>query len=158
MAFELSINEIELLNAYECLAAHEQKELKEYLRYLLCKQYRREVMMAVFNNHLMNNLFNSLLHIIDGKELDINLVARRVYQMKEFYFGTFQKVHYKYCEVVENLDSNETVREIGRTAFENIERAINSGNETKIRMEILNFYQEYSLLSQKKDARKIIAV
>lgn len=158
MALELSSNEIELLNAYQCLAVHGQKELKEYLRYLLCKQYRREVMAAIFNNNLLENLLHSLLHIIESREMDVDLVARRVYQLKELYFSTFQKVHGKYSEIVENLDSNEAVRETGRNAFENIERAINSGNETRIRLEILEFYQEYRLLSQKKDARKIIAV
>ena len=158
MAFELSMNEIELLNSYQCLSSHGQKELKEYMRYLLCKQYRREVMASVFNNNLMGNLVHSLLHIIEGKELDIELVTRRFYQMKELYYSSFQKVHHKFSEVVEDLDSNEIVRETGRHAFENIEQAINSGNETRIRMEILDFYQQYMLLSQKKDARKIIAV
>jgi hypothetical protein len=158
MALELSMNEIELLNSYLCLSSHGQKELKEYMRYLLCKQYRREVMASVFNNNLMGNLLHSLLHIIEGRELDIELISRRVCQMKELYYSSFQKVHYKFSEVVEDLDSNETVRETGRQAFENIERAINSGNESRIRTEILDFYQQYMLLSQKKDSRKIIAV
>lgn len=157
MAFDLSSNEVELLNAYQCLNFSRQKELKDYLRYLLCKQYRREVMVAVFQNNLFTNLFHSLFQIIEGDEFDIILVSKRIHQMKELYFGIFQKIHYHYSEVVENLDSNETVREFGEN-FDNIEIAINNGNETIIRMEIIEFYQQYMILSQKKDARKIVAV
>ncbi len=157
MAFDLSSNEVELLNAYQCLDFSRQKELKEYLRYLLCKQYRREVMVAVFQNNLFHNLFHSLLHILEGEEFDINLVSKRIYQMRELYFGVFQKIHFHYSEVVENLDSNETVREFGKT-FDNIETALYNGNETTIRLEIIEFYQQYMILSQKKDARKIVAV
>ena len=158
MTLELTSNEVELLNAYQCLTSQGQKEYKEYLRYLLCKQYRREVMAAIFNNKMMDNLLRGLVHIIEGREIDIYLVARRVKQIKEIYYSTFQKVHLKYCEIVDNLDSNETVRETGRHAFENIEPALQIGNEDLIRMEVLEFYQDYKLLSRNNDARKIIAV
>ncbi|NLF45101.1 MAG: hypothetical protein GX581_03400 [Syntrophomonadaceae bacterium] len=158
MALELTSNEVELLNAYQCLTTQGQKEIKEYLRYQLCKQYRREVMGSIFNNKLMDNLLRGLVRIIEGRELDVELVTRRIKQIKELYYSTFQKVHFKYSEVVDNLDSNEIVRETGRHAFENIEQALQSGNEDLIRLEVREFYQDYIVLSRNNDARKIIAV
>jgi hypothetical protein len=157
VTFDLSSNEVELLNAYQLLTSGGQRELKDFLRYLLCKQYRREVMAAVFNNNLLSNLFHSLLHIIEGDEFDINLVSKRIRQIKDLYYALFQKVHFRYNEVVENLDSNEAVREFGK-AFDNLERALCTGNETIIRMEVIEFYQQYLCFSQKKENRKIVAV
>lgn len=157
MTFDLSFNEIELLNAYQCLTSSKQRELKDYLRYQLCKQYRREALAAVFSNNLLQNLFHSLLHIIEAEELDAVLVAKRVRQMKDLYYALFNKIHFRYSELVEHLDSNETVREFGKS-FENVERALDTGNEKLIRLEVLDLYQQYLFLAQEKENRKIIAV
>ena len=106
----------------------------------------------------MDNLLRGLVRIIEGRELDVELVTRRIKQIKELYYSTFQKVHFKYSEVVDNLDSNEIVRETGRHAFENIEQAHQSGDEELLRMEVREFYQDYKVLSRNNDSRKIIAV
>ena len=78
MALELTSNEVELLNAYQCLTTQGQKEIKEYLRYQLCKQYRREVMGSIFNNKLMEYMLRGLVHIIESSELDLELVERMI--------------------------------------------------------------------------------
>ncbi|MEN6350097.1 MAG: hypothetical protein ABFD08_11960 [Syntrophomonas sp.] len=158
MTGDISVNEVELLNAYQILGPVGQKGLKDYLRYLLYKQYKREVIAAVFHNKLLHNLFHSLLHIVEKDDFDIQHVAKRIRQIKELYYGLFEQVHQRYSEVVEDLDSSEVVREFARTGFENIEKAICGEKITIIRFEIIDFYQGYHKLSQKKDSRNIVAV
>lgn len=155
---EITANEIELLNAYYLLGPNAQKELKDYLRYQLCKQYKKEVMLAVFNNQLIHSLLHSLLHMVERDEFDINQVQKRLQQIRELYFGIFEHVHCKYSEHVEELDSNETVKDFGKTSFESIDLACRSGNHIAIRLEIVEFYEGYNKLARKKDARKIVAV
>ncbi|MDD2621053.1 MAG: hypothetical protein PHC92_10345 [Syntrophomonadaceae bacterium] len=158
MTVDITLNEVELLNAYQILGPASQKGLKDYMRYLLYKQYKREVMVAVFNNKLLHNLFHSLLHIVEKDDFDLQQVEKRVKQIKELYYGLFGQVHGRYNEVVNDLDSSEVVREFGRNGFETIEKAILSGNQTIIRFEIIDFFQGYNKLSQKKDVRNIVAV
>ncbi len=158
MANEISVNEVELLNAYAVLGCPAQRELKDYIRYLLTKQYKKEVMVSVFHNKLLQNLFHSLLHIIEKDDFDIFQAQKRILQIKELYYGIFEQVHIRYSELVEDLDSNEIVREFGRNSFENIQQAFLAESRSEIRYEILDFYQEFMKLSKKKDARQIIAV
>lgn len=158
MFADMTANEVEFLNMLQILSASGQKELKDYLRYLLMKQYRREVMVAVFQNKLLANLFHSLMFLVERDDFDYAQVYKRVKQIKELYYGIFEQVHNRYLEVIEDLDSNEVVREFGRSSFDNLERAFNQGNPSLIRMEIIGFYQEYNNLGKKKDARQIIAV
>ena len=78
--------------------------------------------------------------------------------MQEIYFGIFEKIHTKYSELIDGLDSFEAVRDFGRLSFDNINRACSSGNQLLIRMEINEFYEGYYKYAQKKEARKIFAV
>ncbi|MGR6835783.1 hypothetical protein [Syntrophomonas erecta] len=158
MLGDISASEIELLNSYQILGPGLQRELKEYTRYLLTRQYRRESMVAVFHNRLINNLFHSLLYMVEKDDFDFQQVRRRVMQIKELYYGIFEQVHTRYSELVEDLDSNEIVREFGRNSFENLEGALKSSNHNLIRMEVIEFYQEFGKLAKKKDARQIVAV
>lgn len=155
---DITANEIDLLNAYSLLGSAGQRELDDYIRYLLCKQYKKEIMVAVFHNQLLHSLLHSLLYLVERDEFDIKQVEKRVKQINELYFGIFEKVHIKYSEHVAELDSNEMVKEFGKNSFENIERACNSGNRIVIRLEIIEFYEGYNKLARKKDARKIVAV
>lgn len=155
---ELTANDIELLNACQLLGVTGQRELSEYLRYLLCKQYRHEVMVAVFQNQLIHNLFHSILHLIQRDEFDISHLSKRVKQIRELYFGIFEQVHAKYSEQVENLDSNELVKEFGKSSFDNIERALITEDRLLIKLEIVDFYEQYKNLSTNRHARRIVAV
>jgi hypothetical protein len=155
---DITVNEVEILNAYQLLSPASRREFRDYVRYLLCKQYKREVMAAVFNNKLLHNLFLSLLHLLEKEELNLEQVAKRVLQIKELYYAIFEQVHCKYSELVEDLDSNEVVKEFARNSFANLDRAIRSKNPDLIRYEIINFHQEFNKLSKKKDARNIVAV
>lgn len=158
MVGDITANEVELLNAYHLLTPSYRRELKDYMRYLLCKQYKREVMVAVFNNKLLHNLFLSLMHTVEKDEIDLEQVAKRIFQIKELYYAIFEQVHCKYSEHVEDLDSNELVKDFARNSFANLDRAIRSKNQDLVRYEIINFYQEFNKLSKKKDARNIVAV
>lgn len=158
MVGEISNQEVELLNLYAKLGSVGRKELKEYLNYLLTKQYRKEVMASVFNNKLMQNLLHSLMHIVEKDDFDISQVNKRILQIRELYYGVFEQIHICYAELVEDLDSNEIVREFGRNSFENLNIALLSENQNQIRFEVVNFHQEFINLSKKKDARQIIAV
>ena len=155
---DLSYNEVELLNTYSILGHTAQKELNDYLRYLLCKQYKKESLVAVFNNQLIHSLLHSILHIVERDEFDISQVEKRAEQIREIYFGIFEQIHYKYSEHIEELDSNEMVKDFGRNSFENIRRACCSGNRITIRLEVVDFYESFNKLARKKDARKIVAV
>lgn len=155
---ELSSNEVELLNAYSILGYTAQKELKDYLRYLLCKQYKKEIMVAVFSNQLIHSLLHSLLHIVERDEFDICQVEKRAEQIREIYFGIFEQVHCKYLEHIEELDSNEIVKDFGSNSFEHIRQACRTGNRITIRLEIVDFCESFNKLARKKDARKIVAV
>ena len=155
---DLASNEVELLNAYSILGHTAHKELNDYLRYLLCKQYKKESMVAVFNIQLIHSLLHSILHIVERDEFDISQVEKRAEQIREIYFGIFEQIHYKYSEHIEELDSNEMVKDFGRNSFENIRRACRSGNRITIRLEVVDFCESFNKLARKKDARKIVAV
>lgn len=158
MLADMTAYEIDILNMLHILSPTAQRELNDYLRYLLTKQYRREVMVAVFQNKLLANLFHSLMFMVERDDFDVEQVHKRIRQIKELYYGIFDQVHNRYANVVEDLDSNEVVREFGRISFENLEQAFHQENLTLIRMETINFYQEFNRLAKKKDARQIIAV
>jgi hypothetical protein len=155
---DITVNEVELLNAYQVLGPSGQKGLKDYLRYLLYKQYKREAMAAVFHNKLLHNLFHSLLHLVERDDFDLMQIEKRVKQIKELYYGIFEQVHNRFAEVIDDLDSCEVIKEFGQNSFENIDKAIRSGNHIMIRFEIIDFHQSFCRLSQKRDARNIVAV
>lgn len=155
---DFTTNEIELLNAYTILSSTGKRELKDYLRYLLCKQYKKELMTSVFHNQLIHNLLHSLLHLVEKDDFEIEQVEKRSKQVFELYFGIFEQIHNKYSELIDELDSNELVKEFGKNGLENIERAMHSENRVLIRLEIIEFYEGYNKLAKKKDARKFVAV
>jgi hypothetical protein len=154
----ISIDEIELLNAYNYLNSNCKNHLKDYMRYLLCKQYRREVTEGVFHNQLLQNLLHGLLYIVERDDFDVHQVRKRVKHIKELYYGIFEQIHYRYIQVVSDLDTNETVREFGKNSFDNLERVLNGNDINSIRMEIIDFFQEYTKLAKKHYSRKIVAV
>jgi hypothetical protein len=155
---DISTGEIELLNAFSNLNSSAQNELKDYLKYLLCKQYKKELMSAIFHNQLLNSLLQSLLHIVERDEFQIQQIEKRLSQIKELYFGIFEKTYIKYSELVDCLDSYELVKDFGNNSFNNIDRACKCSNHSLIRLEIVEFYEGYYKFAQKKDARKIMAV
>jgi hypothetical protein len=155
---DLTTDEIELLNAYSKLGTSGQRELSEYLRYLLCKQYKRDVMVAVFHNQLMHSLLHSLLHLVERDDFEVKQVDKRVQQLRDLYFGLFEDVHYQYSEIITDLDSNELVKDFGTCSFNHIQRAIDLEDRSLIRMEIVEFYEGYLRLSKRDDCRKIVAV
>ncbi len=158
MLESMSYRELELLNAYELLGSHARSDLKDYLTYLLSKQYRREVMMSVFNNRLLMNLVANLAMNSQREEIQIDYLERRIMQIRELYFGIFEEVHRRYSDVVDNLDSNETVKDFGRSSFDNLERALRTGNLDIIRSEIQDFCQQFMNLAGKKDNRRLVAI
>jgi hypothetical protein len=95
---------------------------------------------------------------VERDDFDIGPLQKRISQIKELYYAIFEQVHNRYLEVVDDLDSNEVVREFGRISFENLEEVLKQGNPTVIRREVINFQQEYNKLGKKKDARQIVAV
>lgn len=155
---DITANEIELLNSYALLGSAGQRELNDYMRYLLCKQYKKELMTAVFHNQLLHSLLHSVLHLVERDEFDISQAEKRIKQISDLYFGIFEQVHNKFSEHIIELDSNEMVKEFGKDGFYNIHRACQSGNRSLIRLEIVEFYEGYNKLARKKDARKIVAV
>lgn len=148
----------ELITNYQKLTPAAQRELQDYLRYLLCKQYKRDVMVAVFHNKLLNNLLHGLLHLIEREEIDLEQIKRRILQIKELYYGLFEKVHNRYAELIGDLDSNETVKEFGRNGFANLEQAVRSQSQSRIKTEIIEFYQGFDSLSRHRGMCKIVAV
>ena len=64
-------------------------------------------------------------------------------QIKELYYALFEKVHNNYAELIEDLDSNEAVKEFGRNGFANLEQAISSKHISRIKMEVIEFYQGF---------------
>ena len=53
---DIEKSDIELLNAFSNLNSSAQKDFKDYMRYLLTKQYKRELMVAIFHNGLLHSL------------------------------------------------------------------------------------------------------
>jgi hypothetical protein len=155
---EISIRDLELLNAYSLLRPSAQGDFLDYMHYLLSKQYRTEVMAAIFNNRMLNKLIDDLVTMADIEGIEIDLIKRRVIQIRELYFGVFEQVHARYCEVVENLDSNEVVKDFGRISFDNLFRALKTEDRKLIKTEVLEFYEQYASLSRKKDARRLVAI
>lgn len=155
---DMTANDIELLNAFTMLSPSAQKELKDYLRYLLCKQYKKELMSSIFHNELINSLVHSLLHSIERDEFNVQQIEKRIIQINEIYFAIFEQVYNKYSEVVEDLDSHELVKEFGKNSLENIQRACCLGDRDLVRLEIIDYCESYNKLAKKKDARRIVAV
>ena len=158
MLEDLSWDEVELLNAYHVLGHSGKKELNDYLRYLLIKQYKKELVVSIFNNKLMQSLLHRLLHTVEREDFDISQIEKRVLQFKEIYFGTFEQVHCKYTELISDLDSYEVIKDFGKNSFENIMHSCSSGNRNTIRFEIIELEENFNKLARKKDARKIVAV
>jgi len=155
---QLTANEIELLNSFLLLSSSSQKELKDYMRYLLCKQYKKDVMASIFNNQLLHTLIHSLLHLVERDDFDLGQVEKRMKQIHELYFGLFEQVHHRYAEIITDLDSHEMVKDFGKSNCDNINRACKTGNRALVRAEVVEFYEGYIKLAKKKDARKIVAV
>jgi len=155
---DVSERELELLNGYSLLRSSAQSDFLDYMRYLLSKQYRKEVMAAIFNNRMLNNLIDDLVTMVDMEEIEVEHITKRVLQIRELYFGVFEQVHGRYCEVVENLDSNEVVKDFGRISFDNLLRALKTRDRKIVKTEVLDFYQQYYKLSRKKDARRLVAI
>jgi len=158
MYSDIEKSDIELLNAFSNLSASAQKDFRDYVRYLLTKQYKRELMVAIFNNGLLHSLIQSLLHIVEREEFQITQIENRMKQISELYFGIFEKVHCKYMALIDELDSSELVKDFGRNSFDNINRACMSDNRMLIRMEIAEFHEGYYKFAHKKEARNIVAV
>jgi 23S rRNA C2498 (ribose-2'-O)-methylase RlmM len=155
---DITAGDIEIINMLDLLTPSGKREVREYTRYVLTKQYRREVMVAIFQNKLLANLLHSIVFLVERDDFDIGPLQKRISQIKELYYAIFEQVHNRYLEVVDDLDSNEVVREFGRISFENLEEVLKQGNPTVIRREVINFQQEYNKLGKKKDARQIVAV
>lgn len=158
MFADITAGDIEIINMLDLLTPSGKREVREYTRYVLTKQYRREVMVAIFQNKLLANLLHSIVFLVERDDFDIDPLQKRISQIKELYYAIFEQVHNRYLEVVDDLDSNEVVREFGRISFENLEEVLKQGNPTVIRREVINFQQEYNKLGKKKDARQIVAV
>ncbi|MFY9119078.1 MAG: hypothetical protein WAO57_02045 [Syntrophomonadaceae bacterium] len=158
MFADITAGDIEIINMLDLLTPSGKREVREYTRYILTKQYRREVMVAIFQNKLLANLLHSIVFLVERDDFDIDPLQKRISQIKELYYAIFEQVHNRYLEVVDDLDSNEVVREFGRISFENLEEVLKQGNPTVIRREVINFQQEYNKLGKKKDARQIVAV
>jgi hypothetical protein len=158
MLGDITANEVEMLNVFTALGPGGQRELKDYTRYLLSKQYQKEVKATIFQNKLLHNLFHSLLHIVEKEDFDLNQVKKRVLQIKDLYYGIFEQVHTRYSELITDLDSNELVREFARNGFNNLETALYKENPVIIRLEIIDFFQEFNKNAQRRDARQIVAV
>ncbi len=154
----INASDIELFNAISNLDTTYQKEFRDYIQYLLTKQYKKELMGAIFHNQLLHSLLQSTLQLVEREDFEITQIEKRVKQMHELYFGIFEKVHLKYCEIIDGLDSSELVRDFGRNSFDNINRACLSGNRLLIRMEISEFYEGYYKFASQKGLRKIFAV
>ncbi|NLV22823.1 MAG: hypothetical protein GXY49_12735 [Syntrophomonadaceae bacterium] len=155
---DLSSDDVELLNAYGVLGHSAKKDMHDYLCYLLNKQYKKELMAAIFNNQLIHSLLHSLLHTAEREDFDIDQIEKRIRQFKEIYFGIFEHVYNKYAELITDLDSYEMVKDFGLNSVEHILRACFSGNHGVIRFEIIELCENFNKLARKKDARKIIAV
>lgn len=155
---DFSLREFELLKLFQALGPAGQKECLEYIKYLLSKQYKRELMVAIFNNNLLHNLLRGLLHMVEKEDFDIMQAQKRMVQIKELYYGIFEDIHTRYSELVEDLDTSEIVREFGKNNFSNIENAFISGDMNKIRYEIIEFFQQYEKFAKRKDNRHVIAV
>ena len=155
---DIEKSDIELFNAFCNLNTSAQKDFKDYLRYLLTKQYKRELMVAIFQNGLLHGLIQSLMNIVEREEFSISQIENRMRQINEIYFGIFEKVYCKYIALIDGLDSSELVKDFGRNSFDNINRACMSGNRMLIRMEIAEFNEGFYRFASKKDARKIVAV
>jgi hypothetical protein len=158
MSGEFSFDEVELLNAYFILGPSGKKEMSDYLRYLLIKQYKKELVVSIFNNQLLNSLLHRILHIVEREDFEIDQMEKRVLQFKEIYFGTFEQVHCKYAELIPDLDSYEIIKDFGKNSIENIMQSCSSGNRSLIRFEIIELGENFNKLARKKDARKIVAV
>ena len=155
---DLPSEEVELLNAYSLLGHSTKKELMDYLRYLLSKNYKQELKMSIFNNQLLHSLLHSLLHIAEREDFEINQIEKRAMQFKEIYFAVFEQIHSKYAELVDDLDGCEMVRDFGTNSVENILQACFSRNRSAILFEVVDLSENFNKLARKKDARKIVAV
>lgn len=155
---EFSADEVELLNAYSLLGRSTKQELQDYMRYLLGKQYKKELMISIFNNQLINSLLHSLLHMVEREDFDVDQMEKRALQFKEIYFAVFEQIHNKYAELVPGLDSCEMVKDFGISSVDNILQACYANNPSSIRFETIELCENFNKFARKKDARRIVAV
>jgi hypothetical protein len=107
-------------------------------------------MAAVLHNPVIQNLLHNILHQVEKNDFDIEQVKTRIRQLYELYFGIFESVHHKYSEVIEELDSNELVKDFGRNSFENINRALDAENRILIGQRSVSFMKDSTKCPERK--------
>ncbi len=129
------------------LEASAQQELCRYAVYLLSRQRHTEVMQTVFQDETMSSALNELIHSCTLAEASADIRA-----LEQRYYALLQKVqeHYAPCSI--EPDGFELARDLGNMAFENIGRALLSGNPRQIAFELREFQQMFQQLSAKANA------
>jgi len=156
---DVTVQEVELLNRFNLLSAEGKKELNDYLRYLLLKQYRAELYSQVLGNPLLHNGLMQAVRMCESENVELEEIVHKIRQVKQIYYQLLEKVFLKYAEAVDELYLYDSLRDWGRIGFEQVADAANKDCKEDILRELEEMLHNYRKLAVNRgDRRRIVAV
>jgi len=156
--WEHNVEEITLLNQFNLLLPEGRREVLDYLRYTLFKQYQRELHAAVFSSQPLYNALVYIAKMCEREEASVEDILAKVRQVKFIFYQQYEKVHLKYASILSELHIEDTLRDVGRLGFENIFQAAHSNRPNLIKKEVEELLEMFRKLANRKDRRRIMAV
>lgn len=155
---ELSSQEIALINQYNLMNPQSRKEVRDYLAFVLLKQYRAEILSSVMGNGLVYNGLQQAARMCEHEDMELTDIVKKIGQVKAIIYSEIERVYLKYAEVLNDLCVEHTFIDWARIGFESIMEAAQSGNRQRLRQEINEMMEGYKRLSKREDRVRIIAV
>ncbi|MGE5398532.1 MAG: hypothetical protein ACM3MK_13490 [Chitinophagales bacterium] len=154
----MTSQEIQLISRFSQLTPEGKREIDDYLRFVLLKQYKKELCSQVLNNSLLHNGFLQAVWMCEREDTSIEDIVAKVRQLKFVFYQSLERTYCRYSEVLGELMVEDILRDWGSIGFDSVLEAANTGNKELMKQELENMLQDYGRLAKKEDKRKIVAV
>lgn len=155
---EMNTNEMQLLNRFNMLNRENQREMEDYLRYLLFKQYKAELNQQVFGNPILLSLLTQAERMCERDETVLEEVQAKVEQAQYVFCQILERVSAKYEEIINEPGSDQYVRDWGRLGFQGVAEALEMGCRDRLKNQIEEMLHGYHRLAKKEDRILTVAV
>ncbi|MGE5371277.1 MAG: hypothetical protein ACM3QZ_04735 [Solirubrobacterales bacterium] len=151
-------DDLNLLQRYHLLNQDGKKEVVEYLRYLLSKQWRSEMHAQVFGNPLIFNLLSQARRMCERDDCSLADIDAKVGQAKYLYYQAVERVNTKFELLLQDAGAEFYVQDWGVGGFSEIADAGSTGSRERVSEQIEEMLHGYRRLAKKGDRRIIVAV
>lgn len=155
---DLTRQEIQLLNRFSMLTPEGRRELNNYMRFILLKQYRSDLFSQVLGNPLLFNGLQQAIRLCEREDVEVEEVVQKIRQLKFLYYQLLEKSYCKYSEILGEMLLEDSLKDWGKVCFENILDAAHTGRRELMRQELEEMVQSYNRLARREDRKKIVAV